>query len=116
MNTLEKACKDYDSNIKTNGICVINTNTGEIEFSESFTDETNQILNNSLSSGKLKDFNSQFNSIFYKRGFPSIIRIKHDHYSEFIKFLDVNHIMYFIQENTSINYPKIKIQLTKLAA
>ena len=116
MEIYAKQCNEYDHYIKTNGICVINTNSGEVVHSESFVPETEEILNSSLNSGKLQDFNSQFNSIFYRRGFPSIIRIKHEKFSEFVKFLDVDHILYFVQENSSINYPKIKLQLSKIAA
>lgn len=112
MNHYIKFCQESHNKLKTDGIAIINTESGEVEYEEGFSEVTQNILEIAMKSEKLNALNSQFNSIFYKRGFPSLIRIKHSEHSEFIKFLDIEHVLYFVQQNNTINYPKIKIQLS----
>lgn len=61
-----------------------------------------------------RNLNTQFNTLFYERGFPEMISIKYDGGSKFIKFFDSDHIIYAIVDSEEISYPKIKAYMSKL--
>lgn len=113
-HSLIKKLDALDAAINSKGIGLINTKSGDVEYKAGFTADTLKILNNSLESGRFNELNSKFNSIFYQRGFPELITIKYKLYSEFIRMIDEEHLMYFVQENTRVNYTKVKIQFSKI--
>lgn len=102
-----------DAKLKTNGIGLINSHTGDIEMKSGFMPESLKILKNSLDKNRFDEINLKFNSIFYNWGLPELVTIKHLEYSEFIWMMDEEHIIYFVLDNARVNYSKIKIYLAK---
>lgn len=110
---LKKKIRDFSASQSSEGVCLINTKTGEISCKMGFTDQAESLLEATIKSEKLNELNSQFNTIFYKLGYPELISYKFEECTEFIKFMDKKHVAYFIISNQLMNQAKIKINVEK---
>lgn len=111
---IKKQLKDFNISMKTEGIFCINSTSGEVVLGYGSTPESEKLIASLVKNKEFDGLNSQFNSIFYDRGFPEIIAIENENQSRFIKFLDKAHFIYAIVKKKSLNYIKVKSRLNQI--
>lgn len=111
---IEKDLKEFENENVNTGVCYINTEKGKVEMAfggAKIVDRMNGIVKKNLG---YKNINSQFSSLFYKREIPELISVKSKGENRYIKLLDSDRMILALCEEDSVNYAKMKIQLTNL--